>query len=157
MPSLMHTWRASYDHTPRGYSEQRTDAVGTGTSQLSATDEAVRLQNYDRWQKLIDKTLIEMGRNPEAFSDADEGVLAPSCDAIRGATKWAFVARDMMLAAPGQILPDGDGGLTIQHALSDGATESFEVSADGRCALCLYPRAPKKPSRTEIEFADDAI
>lgn len=157
MPSLMRTWRASYDYIPRGLSERRGDVVDTGASQISAVEESRRLRNYDQWQTLIDGTLIEMGRNPQAFADEDEGIDAPTPEAIAAAAKFALLARDAMWVAPGQTLPDGDGGLVMQHALSDGATESFEADANGRCSIWFYPRAPQKPVQTEIEFADDGL
>jgi hypothetical protein len=151
MNSLMRTWKSSYEPTPRGCSEQATYAVDTGTSELSAIEEAKRISNYDKWQDLLDGTLIEVGRNPRLMADAEEGIQEPTPFAIAKAVKFAQFAREKMLAPPGQTLPDGEGGLVIQHALPDGATESFEVDADGNCSIWLYLRAPQKPIQWEIE------
>lgn len=159
MSSLMRPWpsQASYEYIPRASSDSRSDAVETGASQLSAIEESLGLRNADEWQQLIDGTLIEMGRRPHFFADVDEEIAAPTLEAVAAAVKFACFARDRMLAAPGQALPDGDGGVVIQHALPDGATESFEADAEGRCSIWFYPRAPRAPIQEEIEFADDAF
>ncbi len=154
MPSLMRTWHVSYDCTPRGSSDRKNEVVETTASQLSR-EETVRLRNRDWWDELIDHTLINMGLNPQAYADADEGVAPPSQAAIAKAVKFALSVRERMLVPAGQILADGNGGLMIQHALPDGATESFEADAAGNCSIWFYPRAPQKPTQTPIEFTDD--
>lgn len=152
MPSLMRTWKSSYEPTSYSSSEPTSDAIDTGASQLSAIDETKSIANRDRWQNWLDHTLIEVGRDPSSMADPDEGIEAPTQCAIEMAVKFARFARDAMLVPAGQILPDGDGGLVIQHALPDGATESFEVDANGNCSIWLYPRAPGTPIQTEVEF-----
>lgn len=158
MPSLMRTWQnqSNYEYVPRGSSGHRREVVETGASRLSATEELEGLKNRDCWDQLVDSVLIEMGRNPEAFADADEGIVAPTAAAVNAAVWFAYQARDRMLAAPEQTLPDGDGGVMIHRALPDGATESFEASADGSCSIWLYQRAPLKPVKIWSIDAVDA-
>jgi hypothetical protein len=154
MPSLMRTWKSSYEPTPHGYSEHTSDALETGASQISAIEETKQFVNREKWQDLLDRTLIEVGKNPQIMADADEGIAAPTDRAIAKAVAFARFARDAMIAPPGQALPDGDGGLVIQHALPNGATESFEVDAKGNCSIWLYPRAPGQPIQWEVEISD---
>ena len=154
MPNVMRTWKSSCGPIPGGSSERASDAIDTGAAELSAIEENQRLSNREKWQDLLDHTLIEVGLNPEVMADADEGIAAPTQAAIAKAVNFARFARDAMIAPPGQTLPDGEGGLVIQHALADGATESFEVDAEGNCSIWLYPRAPRKPVQWEIEIVE---
>jgi hypothetical protein len=152
MPNLMRRWQARYESIPRGSSESRADVVETGAAQFSAVEESARLRDASRWEELINSTLIELGRKPQLFADAEEGIAAPTPRAIDAAVKFALFAREAMLAAPGQVLPDGEGGLVIQHALPEGATESFEADADGNSSIWFYPRAPQKPVQSDASL-----
>ena len=128
-----------------GVSVSHRSVVETGPAQTSATNEAETLRNRDQWDALIDTVLIEMGRNRQAFADEDEGIVAPTLEAVNSAHRFAMHARNRAFPAAGQTLPDGDGGLVIQRALADGATVSFEAAADGSWAIWFYPRAPRPP------------
>lgn len=160
MPEIMQTWQSqsSYSGQLPGYqlpvaSNHQEDFIDTGASLLSAIEESESLRNYDRWQQLIDNVLIEMGVNPQAFADPDEGVAAPTPDSIRAAVLFARFAREMRFP-PGQTMLDGDGGIIMQHALPNGETESFEAKADGSYSIWYYPRAPQKPIQTKFELRE---
>jgi hypothetical protein len=149
MPNAMRTWSVpdATELLAIGVSGSRRNVVETGAAQTSATAEAELLRNRDQWERLINTVLIEMGRNHQAFGDEDEGIIAPTVDAVTSACNFAIYARDRAFPAAGQILPDGDGGLVIQRALADGATMAFEAAADGSWAIWFYPRAPQPPVR----------
>ena len=148
MIECMNDWKLAGSvpapRTPGSFPDRR-DAGSTSAFQLSAADEDRSLERRDAWAKLIDHTLIEMGQHPERFSDVDEGVAPPTRKAIWTAYSFARVNGELRAPAPDEILPDGDGGITIRLALPHGATLSFEASAKGGCKLVLYRAAPLAP------------
>ena len=151
MPSAMGLWRTRSEgaFSAAGVSDGRRNVVETGALQISAAEEAAALRDRTSWQELIDRVLIEMGRNPLAFADEGEGIVAPTQASVDSACRFARFARDRAFPAAGQTLPDGEGGLVVQRALPDGATVSFEAAADGSWAIWFYPRAPRPPVKLE--------
>lgn len=149
MSSVMDTWHSG---TAGGYRVSRSpdlheqgEATRTGILRLSAEEEAHLLANWAQWEHVINNVLIEMGRDPERFGDSDEGLLPPTPQAVQEAVRFAQFARSRGAAGPGQILPDGDGGIVIQLALPEGETLSFEASPGGSASLWRYRRPPLPP------------
>jgi hypothetical protein len=139
-------------YIPQSVSGRNLSVVTTGAAGLSAARENLQLQNKNKWNVCIDNVLIEMGRHPQAYADIEEGILPPTHKAIATAIQFAHYARDRMWPSPGQILPDGEGGLHFQRAVLSGVIISFEARSDGRCWIWHYPRPPHPPVGREIEL-----
>ena len=130
--------------TSTSYPPERRRAAAPSAFQVSAADEGQLIAREDAWRTIQD-TLIEMGHHPERFSDADERLSPPSHKAIQTAYDFAKSNGKRRAAPPDEILPDGDGGITIRLAMPDRSTLSFEAAADGGCSLVMYRAAPSKP------------
>jgi hypothetical protein len=102
----------------------------------------LREQHREQWRKIMDDTLIEMGRNPERFADRDEGDVPPTPRAIETAINFVRQAQAGAWPPAGQVLSDGEGGILIQRALPDGKTLSFEAADDGSWMTLIYRRPP---------------
>ncbi len=80
------------------------------------------------WQRLIDFSLIEWGRDPDRFTD--EGVEAPDGQIIALAIAVAERYRDQGYAAPDSVVPDPNGGIVFERR-ENGSSEVIHVWDDG--------------------------
>lgn len=70
-------------------------------------------QNRQGWQDVIDKKLIEWGRDPSQL--ADEDVVPPSRELVHLASEFATRCRDEGVPPPNRVVPNGDGGITFER------------------------------------------
>jgi hypothetical protein len=80
------------------------------------------------WERLVDHTLIEWGRDPAVLED--DGVVAPSVETVKRACEVSAVLRRLEFPPPTRIVPTGDGGIAFQV---DGHRDfvSVEIAPDG--------------------------
>lgn len=83
------------------------------------------------WERWIDRTLIEWGRDPSALADAD--VTPPSREVIAWAIEYAQRLAQLGLPAANRVAPNGDGGIVFERWSGD-VSESIEIEDDG----CIY-------------------
>ena len=84
-----------------------------------------------RWQMVIDRQLIEWGRDPARL--ADEGVDPPTKETIQRAIRLAEAFRDEGSPSPNSVVLDPNGGIVFErrekdlveacHLWDDGAVE----------------------------------
>jgi hypothetical protein len=80
------------------------------------------------WQRLIDFSLIEWGRDPDRFTD--EGMEAPDGQIIGLAIAVAERFRDQGDAAPDSVVPDPNGGIVFERR-ENGSSEVVHIWDDG--------------------------
>jgi hypothetical protein len=80
------------------------------------------------WQQVIDRQLIEWGRNPDQLED--EGVEPPAKEIIQGAILLARAFRDNGYPPPDSVVPDPNGGIVFERREQDVA-EVFHLWDDG--------------------------
>jgi hypothetical protein len=80
------------------------------------------------WQRLIDFSLIEWGRDPDRFTD--EGVEAPDGEIVRLAIAVAERFRDQGDPAPNSVVPDPNGGIVFERR-ENGSSEVVHIWDDG--------------------------
>lgn len=100
------------------------DAVATNADIDSPVEEAVR----ERWQRVIDYTLIEWGSDASRFDD--EGVEPPSRQIVQLAINLATSFRDKGVPAPDCVVPDPNGGIVFERR-ENGLSEVYHVWDDG--------------------------
>ncbi len=87
-----------------------TSDVREGELSEKAQDE----KNKEAWQRFIDYTLVEWGKN---ISDLeDENFEPPNIDIINLACTVATELQDKGWLPPTRIVPDGEGGISFEHA-----------------------------------------
>jgi len=97
--------------------------------------------NRSGWQAIIDKWLIEWGRNPGSLED--EGLIPPSEKTIDLACQVAVALRDKGVAAPLRVVTNGEGGIVFEH--SSGTWFSIiEVHPDGNIELATFRNSELK-------------
>jgi len=105
-------------------------------------------EHRDAWQQIIDRYLVEWGRNPNQLEE--EGLITPSPRILRLAATIAMQLRDGGYAAPLRVVPDGEGGIAFERR-AGAAFESLVVQADGvtqfdkfvDCRLVMSVRLPQ--------------
>jgi hypothetical protein len=86
----------------------------------------------DAWQVMIDRTLTRWICDSIALKNLeDDGIDAPSKEAMANARELAYYLRDAGLPAPLRIVPTGDGGVTFQYE-SGTDFDSIETDAGGK-------------------------
>lgn len=80
------------------------------------------------WQRLVDFTLVEWGRDPTPLDD--DGVKAPTGRVIRWAIEIARNLAEREAPAPTRVVPNGDGGIVFELT-HRGSCESIEIESDG--------------------------
>ena len=80
------------------------------------------------WQRLIDFSLIEWGRDPDRFTD--EGVEAPDGQILGLAIHVAERFRDQGDPAPDSVVPDPNGGIVFERR-ENGSSEVVHIWDDG--------------------------
>lgn len=96
---------------------------------LTAAGDGEDMERQRQWQELIDRTLIEWGRDPSFLAD-DEGK-APSTATIQRACLLAKSLADEGRAPPMRVVPTVDGGIAFERKIGS-VFDSIEVSPDGR-------------------------
>lgn len=97
-------------------------------AQSTVYEQETGLENRAKWEKLIDYTLIEWGRNPDAFED--EGVEPPTAETVSLAFELARRFKQAGLQAPDKVLLDANGGVVFERR-GENITEVFYVWDDG--------------------------
>lgn len=82
----------------------------------------------EKWQNLIDRKLIEWGRDPSQLDD--EGVESPTPEIIQRAILLAEALRDSDDPPPDTVVPDPNGGIVFERQ-KNGLSEVYHVWDDG--------------------------
>jgi hypothetical protein len=93
-----------------------------------ASEVLLREESKSRWQDVIDKKLIEWGRNPQQVAEDD--LIPPTARATNAAVGIAVKMRDQGFLPPLRVVPDGDGGIVLER-WEGAASESIEICHDG--------------------------
>ena len=106
------------------------DAVPTqiDAAQSTVDEQDTDLQNRAKWEELIDYTLIEWGRNPDAFKD--EGVEPPTAETVSLASELAERFKQAGLPAPDKVILDANGGIVFERR-GENIAEVLYVWDDG--------------------------
>jgi len=86
------------------------------------------------WNRVIDQ-LLDWFRNPQEL--ADEGFLPPNKALIAKACDMAVDFRDEELAFPLRVIPDGDGGISLERRAGL-CFETINFYDDGSVELLLF-------------------
>lgn len=90
----------------------------------------------ESWESAIDRHLIEWGRNPRYFDNAE--ITAPSKISIDKATQFARCRKqDGSMPGPMRVVPDGDGGIAFEFSIGDSFV-SIDVGEEGRIVLNVF-------------------
>jgi hypothetical protein len=111
-------------------------AVKTNTaneSSLALTD-SIRSSRRDAWEEVVDRRLVEWGRDPSLLEEDD--LIPPTREAVQSAVKIVRILQQRYLPPPRRVVPDGDGGIVMER-WSDHASESIEVDRRGRAELVI--------------------
>lgn len=100
---------------------------------LSETDE----ENRERWRAVVDRPLIEWGRDPERFRDEEEGIEPPSAEIVRMASLAALALSQTPVPPPLRVAMNGEGGLTFEWR-DDLWFLTLDITADGHAEFCRY-------------------
>ena len=73
--------------------------------------------NRDAWQTIIDRDLIEWGRDPSQLTD--DGVEPPTREIIKRAIDLATMCRDLNVAPPDCVHRDPNGGIAFKRQAGD--------------------------------------
>ncbi|TWT44732.1 hypothetical protein RAS1_11480 [Phycisphaerae bacterium RAS1] len=93
------------------------------------------------WNELIDKKLIEWGRQTEAL--ADEDLIPPTATAILASSTLVQRLRDRQSAPPCRCVPDRDGGVVIEW-WSQQTSIALEISSSGAVELVFMENGKVK-------------
>lgn len=110
-----------------------TDGTAKSKSLLAMEREVA--ENRRAWSNIIDRKLIEWGRDPTPLEDED--VVPPSSEAIKVASDRAMALRDEGIEAPKRVVPNGDGGIVFERWAGP-VSETIEVFEDGSIEYCCY-------------------
>ena len=94
-----------------------------------------RQDSRDAWQAVIDKRLVEWGRDPSGLED--DGITPPSPEAVYQAGQLALTWRDEGVAHPLRVAPTGDGGIVFER-WEGGLFQSIEIQANGTIELATF-------------------
>lgn len=100
------------DIGPTGLAGTIVESVDTGAAsdQELVSDGGIR-DAVDGWSDVINQ-LLDWLRNPQDL--ADEDFLPPSRDLIKMVCAIAAASRDDQLSSPLRVVPDGDGGISLE-------------------------------------------
>ena len=91
--------------------------------------------NKNGWQKFIDETLVEWGRNPAVLDD--EEFQPPSARVIDLACEVATSLRDGGEVPPTRVVADGEGGVSFERV--DGQTSvSLNIHPDATIEMLTF-------------------
>ena len=127
--------------------------AGIANEELLAVTAKRREEHRRRWQEIIDKKLVEWGRDPEALADDD--LVPPSHAAVDSAVQKAQVWRDAresdddFVPSPQWVVPNGDGGIVFEWR-EESTAAVVEVFDDGSSDCAIF-EDNKLVSRTPID------
>ena len=96
--------------------------------------EQVRRNRKD-WNRFIDGTLVEWGRDTTALEDED--FIPPNPDVIDLACKVAMDFRDRGDVPPTRVVPDGEGGISFEH-VEDELSVSLNIYANKSIEMLIF-------------------
>ena len=110
-------------------SQPLTEAVSTSvdTDSPITCDHARKEASREAWQDVIDRKLIEWGRDPSQLDE--EGFETPSRDTIAVAVAVARLFGKKGLPGPARVVADPDGRIVFEYEEND-VFESFRISSD---------------------------
>ena len=118
-------------------SDHAESLVGTktiGDEALAGTPDDVS-KNRHAWQEMIDRYLVEWGRDPSQLED--EGVLPPSEAIIQRACRVAMSLRDKGTAAPLRVVADGEGGISFERKHGC-CFQTLDILEDGTIEIATF-------------------
>jgi hypothetical protein len=95
---------------------------------LDARDDEWRRAAREGWQEIIDRKLIEWGRDPARLED--EGVEPPTKETLQRAIHLAEAFRDEGLPNPNSVVADPNGGIVFERRERN-MSEVFHLWDDG--------------------------
>ena len=103
----------------------------------SVTEASSDAENRERWRSVVDRPLIEWGRDPERFRDEEEEIEPPSPDVVQVASLVALTLSRTSVPSPLRVAMNGEGGITFEWR--DGAGFStLEITRDGKAEFFRY-------------------
>lgn len=113
--------------------------TGVASDDSLASERTLRAEGHEEgWNQIIDKHLVEWGRNPSRF-DPDE-IVPPSPFIVAAACRVAMRLREAGWAAPLRVVPDGDGGIAFERRAGE-CFESLELAAQGQIELITFHKS----------------
>lgn len=106
-------------------------------------------KSWEAWEAFMDAELLEWARSPESRTDEEEGILPPTPEAFYTVFQLALDFRNEQVAPPARAVPDGEGGICLEHGDSN-AFESLHVRADGSAELLVFKNC-KLTDRYQIQ------
>lgn len=103
------------------------DSLATGQRDA----EAVRAA----WETIVDKYLIEWGKNPSVIEEYD--LAPPTGPILLRSIELARACAADGWPAPQRVLPDGDGGVIFERG-TGAVFQSLRVDRDGRIELLTF-------------------
>lgn len=105
------------------------DVVQTGAADQHTLASAVPEGQEARsaWQALIDRQLIEWGRDARPLED--DGVVPPLPAVVNLASRLAMAMRDDGKPPPLRVVPNGEGGIVFERCAGS-VFETVEIQAD---------------------------
>jgi hypothetical protein len=101
----------------------------------SLVDIAAAAKNRADWERIIDRCIIEWGKNPPG---SDEDDFEPPARAIIDlAHDIVRYCRDRGLVAPQRVVPDGTGGIAFEFTEGDSFT-TLQIYEDRSAELLLF-------------------
>ena len=101
--------------------------------------ELVTKEQTDRdtaaWDRSIDDTLVEWGKDPMALEDDD--FIPPSPDVIDFACQVATELRDEGAPPPTRVVPDGEGGVSFERVDGD-VSVALNIYSDRTAELLIF-------------------
>ena len=101
----------------------------------SILDRAAGAANREVWNRVIDRNLVEWGVRPP--DSGEEGFVPPTPTVIGLACQWAQRLRDIGVAAPQRVVPDGDGGIAFERSDQEWFS-SLDILADRSVELLTF-------------------
>jgi hypothetical protein len=107
----------------------------TAATDNSLVDIAVASKNRAAWEEIIDRCIIEWGKNPPG---SDEDDFEPPARAIIDlARDFVRSCRDRGLVAPQRVVPDGTGGIAFELTEGDWFA-TLQIHEDRSIELLLF-------------------
>ena len=121
--------------------ERHEVRTGAANDELLAVASREREKRRRRWQEIIDKKLVEWGRDPEELADDD--LVPPSHAAVDSAVQEAKVWRDAresddeFVPLPQWVVPNGDGGIVFEWR-EGSIARVIEILDDGSVDCAIF-------------------
>lgn len=109
-----------------------TEGFNPGVLATTASDKKALAE---RWDAIVDRPLIEWGRNP-SFIDED-GLVFPSRESCSSACKLVIDMKNHGCSLPTGVIPDGEGGIVIEYK-KDPLYQCIEIDDLGQGILFTF-------------------